>query len=382
MEKKNNSSLRKPVVAHVIYRLGVGGLENGLVNLINHMPGDRVRHVIICITDYTSFAKRIQGDRDVDIIAMHKKPGKDFGFYFRLWRVFLKLKPDIVHTRNLGALDAVVPALFAGVKLRVQGEHGRDMSDISGTRSKYLMLRKLLNPFVSRYIALSQDLQSWLTDVVGVSPRKISQIYNGVDCSRFNRTQPVPELLAQSQGEFVIGTVGRLQAEKNQALLLHAFARLLQLIPDQRQRVRLVLVGDGPDRQKLEQLLTQLDIHDRVILAGTTDNVAGYLAGFDLFALSSLIEGVSNTILEAMCMELAVVATDVGGNPELVVSGQTGTLVASDDSDAFAQAMLAYYNDQNLCKTHGQNAKHRVLTQFSMTAMVNNYLKIYEGNAS
>jgi len=367
-----------PLVAHVIYRLAVGGLENGLVNLINHMPADRARHVIICITDFTDFAHRIHR-KDVDIIAMHKKPGKDPRFYWRMWRLFRKLRPDILHTRNLGAIDIVVPAFLAGIKFRVQGEHGRDTSDIDGSNSKYLLFRRILNPFVSHYIALSQDLYHWLQSVVGVTAQKITQIYNGVDCARFNQAlTPAKEIQNfKQQGKYLIGTVGRLQAEKNQKLIISAFAQMIELNPALRSQVVLIIVGDGPDRQMLRALVEFHHLEDQVFMAGARNDVPNFLAGFDLFVLSSLIEGVSNTILEAMCMGLPVLATDVGGNRELLVDGETGTLVASEDSSAMANALLRYCQDKEWGKSQGERGKQRVLTQFTMAAMVENYLQVY-----
>jgi len=378
MRNNNHSGNARPLVVHVIYRLAVGGLENGLVNLINHMSPDRARHIIVCITDFTDFASRIK-QQDVEIIAMHKKPGKDLGFYWRMWRLLRRLRPDIVHTRNLGAIDIAFAAWLAGVKFRLQGEHGRDTSDIDGSNAKYLLYRRLLNPFVSHYIALSKDLRQWLEKVVGITSNKISQVYNGVDCGRFDQKIEMAADLRRhkQQGQYIVGTVGRLQPEKNQALLVKAFAEMLRLLPEQRQRALLVIVGDGPDRAMLQGLVKQLGIEAQVLMLGNRNDVPNVMAGFDLFVLSSLIEGVSNTILEAMCMGLPVVASDVGGNRELVVNGETGTLVPSNQVQAMAQALARYCGATLDGKAQGEKGKQRVLTQFTMAAMVENYLHVY-----
>ena len=371
------NNLRVPLVVHVIYRLAVGGLENGLVNLINHMPVRDMRHVIVCITDYTDFAQRIKRN-DVDVIAMHKKPGKDLGFYWRMWRLLRRLRPDIVHTRNLGAIDIALPAFFAGVKFRLQGEHGRDTSDLDGSNRKYLLLRRLVNPFISHYIALSKDLAQWLENTSGVSPNKVTQIYNGVDCSRFSTQLELSPILrsAVDRGAYILGSVGRLQGEKNQALLVKAFAECLRRDTSLADRLLLVIVGDGPDRSMLLDLIQKLEIESQV-LTGARDDVPNILTGFNLFVLPSLIEGVSNTILESMCMALPVIATDVGGNRELIVDNETGTLVASNDVSAMADAIDRYCRDPALGKARGEKGKQRVLTQFTMAAMVENYLKVY-----
>src|SRR3972149_3266439 len=115
-----------PLVAHVIHRLAVGGLENGLINLINHMPDGRYRHVIICLADTTDYSKRIWG-KDVPVIALHQRQGHDFAVHWRLLKLLLRLRRAIVHTRNLAALEFQTIATLAAVRGRVHGEHGRDM---------------------------------------------------------------------------------------------------------------------------------------------------------------------------------------------------------------------------------------------------------------
>ncbi len=126
---------RPPLVVHVIHSLSVGGLENGLVNLINHMSAQRFRHAIVCLTGYDDFALRIKRD-DVSLFALDKRPGKDLDLYRRCWRVFRELRPDIVHTRNLATLEMQIPARLAGVSARVHGEHGRGAEDPDGLNRK------------------------------------------------------------------------------------------------------------------------------------------------------------------------------------------------------------------------------------------------------
>src|SRR6266478_6770190 len=145
-----------PLIAHVIYGLKIGGVENGLVNLINHMPAERYRHAIVCITDYSDFRLRIRRS-DVECYALHKPPGKVPGFYVKVWRLLRRLRPRIVHTRNLATLMAQVPAMLAGAPIRIHGEHGRDMGDLDGSNVKYQRIRRLVRPCVHQYIALSKD---------------------------------------------------------------------------------------------------------------------------------------------------------------------------------------------------------------------------------
>ena len=359
-----------PLVVHIIYKLAVGGLENGLVNLINNMPVEKYRHIIICATDYTDFRDRITRD-DVEVYALHKKPGNDLGAYWRLWKLLRRLKPDIVHTRNLGTIEYSLPAKLAGVKYCVHGEHGRDLTDIDGTNQKYIKLRKFYNFFVSHFISVSKDLESWLIETVSIPTQKITQIYNGVNTQRFS----IKNRKNQSKN-IVIGTVGRLQAEKDQATLIKAFELLKK--ENTEKEINLHIIGDGPDREKLDVLVNKMDMTHAVIFHGKCDNIPVLMTELDVFVLPSLGEGISNTILEAMSCGLPVVATNVGGNPELVTENISGYLVPSNNPNEMAKAIQQYIDQPELLAKHGQAARERIENEFSMKAMVDNYVKVYD----
>lgn len=366
-----------PLVVHVVYRLGIGGLENGVVNLINHMPPSRYRHAIICATDHTDFIKRIHR-RDVAVYALNKQPGNDLHAQYRLWKLLRQLRPAIVHTRNIGTIEYVIPALLAGVARRVHGEHGRDMLDIDGRNKKYLLMRRLYAPFVSRFITMSRDLEQWLVEVVGIRRDKVTQLYNGVDLERFNNaTVYNRHQFGLNENDFVIGTVGRLQGEKDQATLIKAFS-LLQTERPSTGAIKLLIIGDGPEREKLERLAVERGMADRTLFLGPRDDVASMLGLLDLFVLPSLGEGISNTILEAMAAALPVVATNVGGNPELVDEGRTGLLVAAADERAMADAITVYIKSPELLLQHGAAGRKVVEERFSILAMVNRYMESYD----
>lgn len=371
---------RAPLVAHILYRLDIGGLENGLVNLINTIPVDRYRHAVISLTEYTDFRFRIRR-QDVEYYALHKRPGKDFGAYLRLWRLLRRLRPQIVHTRNLSALDCLLPAALAGVRCRIHGEHGRDIIDIDGSNWKYNMLRRAIRPLVHRYIPLSRDLENWLQRRIGVTPEKISRIYNGVDTRLFqpaSAREPLPDTNFAPPGTMVIGTVGRMQTVKDQLTLVRAFLHLLKTTPGAREKLRLALVGDGPLRAQAAAMLAAEDAGALAWLAGSRDDVPRLLRGLDVFVLPSLAEGISNTILEAMACGLPVVATRVGGNPELVIEGETGMLVPAADPAALAGALGNYLRDPSLARRHGRASRERVEREFSLHAMVQRYLAVYD----
>jgi sugar transferase (PEP-CTERM/EpsH1 system associated) len=375
------SRANAPLIVHVIHRFGVGGLENGVVNLINHMPEERYRHAIVCLQGYTDFRNRLTRE-NVAIHDMAKRDGHDPGVYWRLLRTFRQLQPAIVHTRNLSAMEAQTVAALAGVPGRVHGEHGRDTYDLHGQNRKYKLLRKTVRPFIGHYIAVSQDLQSWLVSSIGVKRSHISQIYNGVDSTRFRPAQTPRAQLGPpgffNEDSIVIGSVGRMAAVKDYPNLTHAFVRLLQLEPTLRERLRLLIVGEGESRDTCLRLLNQHGAGQLAWLPGERSDIPELMAAMDIFVLPSLGEGISNTILEAMATGLPVIATRVGGNPELVQEGVTGRLVPPADSEALAQALLEYVHDAKRRHAHGRAARDIIDRQFSIPAMVQGYLSVYD----
>ncbi|HRQ05460.1 MAG TPA: TIGR03088 family PEP-CTERM/XrtA system glycosyltransferase [Nitrosomonas halophila] len=370
-----------PLIAHIIYHLGVGGLENGLVNLINHMPEARYRHVIICLKGYSEFHKRLHR-KDIEIIALNKREGNDLRYYGRLFKLLRQLKPAIVHTRNLATIETQLVAVAAGVKARVHGEHGRDVFDLEGKNRKYNLLRKLIRPFVHRYIAVSKDLAGWLVETIQAPAARVHQIYNGVEQSRFHpdNIAPVeafPAGFFQDQ-PFVIGSVGRMAAVKDYPSLVQAFLLLRERVPDNGRRLRLVIIGEGVAKAQCIDMLHAAGAEHLAWLPGERDDIAQLMRAMHLFALPSLGEGISNTILEAMASGLPVVATRVGGNAELVREGETGWLVPPGNPAALADALYRYYQDEALTTRHGQRAREVVERQFSMRAMTNGYLAVYD----
>lgn len=369
-----------PLIAHILHRFDTGGLENGVVNLINHLPTDAFRHVVIALTEVTNFRHRLQRP-DVECLALHKPPGQGARIYPQVWRLLRHLQPAIVHTRNLAALEMQPAAWAAGVPARIHGEHGRDVEDLDGTSVRHQRIRRLYAPFVHRYVALSQDLAGYLTDRVGVRPARIAQIYNGVDADRFRPRQPSdtsPDGWPFAPGHFVVGTVGRMQTVKHQTLLARAFVRALALAPDLHPRLRLALVGDGPLRQACRQTLSDAGLSGLAWLPGERRDVPELVRALDAFVLPSLGEGISNTILEAMASGLPVVATAVGGNPELVSDGTTGRIVPSDDIEALAAALVALARDPQGAVAWGRAGLAYVERRFSLQAMVGAYQRLYE----
>lgn len=372
----------RPLVMHVIHHLVIGGMENGLVNVINHLPHDKYRHVVVCIEDYSDFSQRIQRS-DVEVFALRRSKVGVNGVRRAVYRLCRQLRPRIVHSRNQSGLDSLLPAWLARVPWRVHGEHGWEMSNLDGRQWKAALLRRMHAPLVHQYVAVSADLARFLVDRIGIDGGRISTICNGVDTDQFMPGSP-PQGLSMPR-KFLdrdvvrVGTVGRLQPVKDQATLIAAVAQLVDTRRDLRARIRLVLVGDGPLRNALQQQVHRSGIDDITWFAGASSKVSDWLRAMDLFVLPSLNEGISNTLLEAMATGIPVLATPVGGNVELLVDGQCGRLFAPGDVQALVDALASYLDNANMRRAHGGAARLRAEGVFGLRTMVNKYHALYEG---
>ena len=371
----------RPLVLHVMHRFDTGGLENGVVNLINHMPPQFYRHAVLALTEVTDFQRRIQRD-DVEVISLHKPPGHGVWQYAKLYQLFRQLRPHIVHSRNLAALEVQAPAWAAGVPVRIHGEHGRDIGDLDGSNITLQRVRRMYRPFVHHYTALSRDLAHYLNDKVRVPHGNITRACNGVDTERFRAAPTGPQAIAGSPFDpaqhWLVGTVGRMQAVKDQTMLAHAFVQALSMAPELKASMRLVMVGEGPLRTQAGAVLAAAGVDHLAWLPGVRSDVEDIMRGMHAFALPSLAEGISNTILEAMASGVPVVATAVGGNADLVTHGETGLITPAGDPQAMACQLVALARDPGRARRMGQAARQRAVTDFSMNAMVSTYQQVYD----
>lgn len=367
---------QRPLVVHLVYSLGVGGLETLLVECINRMPPEKYRHAVVCLTRYTEVADRIH-HADVDVIALDKPPGNGLGIHWRFFKLMRSLRPTIVHTYNLAAMEFCFTACCAGVPVRIHAEHGRDGADPLGRNRKHNLLRRALSACIDRYVPVSDDLDRWFLEVVGIAPAKLQLIRNGVDTWRYR--PPAHKTTATPWGEqhVVIGAVARIQDVKNHRALVEAFALLHQRLPEWRDRLRLSIVGDGPLLAQLKAQVQQARLDDVVWLPGSRSDIADVLHGFDIFVLPSLAEGTPVSLLEAMSCALPCVASRVGGIPEVIHDGVHGSLTAPEPA-AIAQALARYIEDPALAHRHGQAARERVEHQYSMAAMIDAYTRLYD----
>jgi sugar transferase (PEP-CTERM/EpsH1 system associated) len=353
-------------ICHIVLSLEPGGLENGVVNVINGLDPVEFRSSVCCLQRVGEFSGRLRSD--VAIASMGLRSGNDPWMPLRVSRLLRRGDVDIVHTRNAEAFFyGFLAGRLAGVPAVVHSEHGRVFPE----KPWRALAQRLLLRHVDAAFAVSEQLRSDLVSGLHVPADRFEVLYNGVDIQRFQR-EPAHRFRHDVARGLVIGSVGRLVAVKNYGLLLRAMARLPHA-----PSCRLILIGDGPERSALTQLATQLGLEDRVEFSGHREDVPHLLAELDIFVLPSLSEGLSNTLLEAMAAGLPVLASDVGGNRELIESERTGVLFPSGDDAALAAQLARLLGSAELRARLGNAAALRARSEFSMEAMLARYASLY-----
>ena len=353
-------------VCHVLLSLKPGGLENGVVNVVNGLDPADFRSSVCCLQQAGEFAARMRST--TEIVAMGLQPGNDWRLPLRLARLLRALRVDIVHTRNAEPFFyGIVAARLAGVPVVIHSEHGRTFPE----KPLRARVQRFLLSGANAAFSVSERLKQDLVRELGVSPARFEVIHNGVDIERF-RSAPGTGDRRLSAADVVIGSVGRLAPVKNYPLLLRAMARLPALPPS-----RLLLVGDGPEGPSLQALAAELGLADRVQFAGHRDDVAQALREMDVFVLPSTSEGMSNTLLEAMAAGVAAVASDAGGNGEIIVPEVSGLLFPSADVAALAAQLGRLISDPGLRGKLARAAATRVKVEFSIDAMIRRYEQLY-----
>jgi len=355
-----------PLIVHLIHRYAPGGMEVQLTERLHRMPEERYRHAIVSLAGIDrEFAKRLKR-QDVALYDLGKRPGFGLGAHVKLWRLLRTLRPAVLHSYNLSAMEYGVTALAAGVPVRINGAHGREAGDLHGERTRYRLLRRCLVPIYDCCYANSRAMEVWNRERVGVPAERSRFLPNGIDTDRF-----IPAAERSGAGA-VVGTVGRLDPVKDQATLIDALALLHQRVA----AVRLIIVGDGPCLRNLRQRAEQRGVAHLCSIVSRTD-VLPLLQQMTVFVLPSLAEGTPGAVLEAMACGLPIVASRVGGVPELIADGISGTLVDPGNAQAMATAIERYICTPPLARQHAWAAR-RAAEGRSMQVSTDAYLAMYD----
>ncbi len=361
-------------ILHLVAGLGIGGLERVVVNLLSALDRDKYDLAVCCLDDYMALANEVSR-MGTQILCLHRNgPGTDYGLFLQLSRLLRRHRVQILHTHNYSPYFFGVPAaLLAGTPHVVHTEHGRVFPD----RRALMAFNRLFAFKVDRVVAVSQALKQDLARYEKVPERKLKVISNGVPLRSVTSKEEMAakrQELGYGPNEILVGNVARLVPVKDHQCLLRAMNLVTSVLP----HARLIIVGDGPERSRLKRLAVDLSLGERVQFLGERRDVWDLMGIFDLFVLSSLSEGVSMTLLEAMVAAKPVVATHVGGNIELINNGCNGLLVPTDDPEALTAAILRLLQDRRLAQRMGQVARQEVERKYTLSRMARSYERVYD----
>ncbi len=361
-------------VLHVTFNMGIGGTEQVIRQLIEGMDSTQVQSEILCIDGHVGAMGEGMREAAVKIHTIARQPGFDRALVSGIRALLREGDFDIVHCHQYTPYFYGWLAAWGTPARVVFTEHGRFYPD--RYRYKALLINPLMALLTSAIVSISEATRDALIRYEFIPRKKIRVIYNGI--SPLHRDDRAVEQIRESLGipreAFVVGTVSRLDPVKNQTMMLRAFRRFSKRNPD----AWLLMVGDGPDRQKLEQLAIQLKIGDRSVFTGFVNKPAQHLAAMDIFLLSSHTEGTSMTLLEAMSMGIPPVVTKVGGNPEILTAKLSRNMVPTDDADAFSEAITALWSDEKLRTAQSTLVRDIFQNRFSNTIMVKSYMELYK----
>jgi sugar transferase (PEP-CTERM/EpsH1 system associated) len=362
-------------VLHVVEALGVGGgVENGIANLIAHLDATRFEHILCAVFHLGPQVERYPAER-VRLVCLGQRQRRLSIQVGPLARLIRELRPSIVHSRNWGALEAVFAARLARVPA-IHSEHGVEMDPAAEPRRR-AWLRRAAFSMAQGVFAVSDQLRGMLTARTGFPADQIGVIRNGVDTARFRPDASARARFRAGLGigedEFCIGCVGRLNRIKDYPTLLRAAA----LFAASGAPWRVLIAGSGAEEQPLRQMAAGIPaLAGRVSFLGTSNRIPDFLNAVDAYVLPSLCEGISNSLLEAMATGLPVIASETGGNPE-VVAAESGLLFPVGDAAALARHLELLYASPELRRRLAREALRRVAEHFSLDAMTEKYDELY-----
>jgi len=364
--------VRRIRVAHVINSMEVGGAQRQVVNLMRSLDPARFDQCLICLERKGALGEELERS-GFPVLALGKQGRVHPAMLWTLVRELRRWKPDVVHTSVFTAnLWGRLCAMVAGVPVRIAHEQ----STVSLEKWYRRALDWMLSWGTYRILAVSGDLRTRILAEERLPASRVEVLYNAVDCEALrsgSREEGKGPALPGRSG-WRVGLVGRLEYRKDHVTLVRAAARVVE----QRPEATFLLVGDGPDRGKIEEAIRTLGMERNVFLLGERQDVAWILGQLDVYVLCSITEGLSLSILEAMAVGAPVVATRVGGNAELLDEGRAGVLTPAGDVEALAEAILGLLKDPDRAQEMVRRAGERVTERFDVHAVARRLEGIYE----
>ena len=369
-----HDSVDRVRVMHLVHGFRPGGMEFGVLKIVNALAGSGVSSSI-CSTVASQGMKHLV-DPSVPIYEFDRREGNDPRVVWWLYRLLRRERPDILHTHAWGTLyEGLIAGRLAGVPAIVHGEHGTLQLSPRQVKAQRWGWQR-----ADHVLSVSSRLAERMSNNVGIPLDRVHVIRNGVNLTRFGGERSAGArhaLGAPCERTVIIAAVGRLVDVKDHATLIDA----IDMLQARGHRVLGVIAGDGPLRDELQRRIDELHLQGAVRLLGHRSDVEAIFAGADVFVQSSKSEGMSNTILESMASGLPVVATHVGGADEMVVDGETGILAPPSNPDLLAGALERLVMDEPLRRAMGNAGRSRAHREFSLERMIENYETFYRGLA-
>ncbi len=361
-------------IAHVTFDMQIGGAERVILNLVENTDIDRFDITILCIENHLGELGTQLKEKGIKIITFGRNPGFDFKLLKKIRGYIRQNKIEILHCHQYTPYTYGVLASFLLPCDVIFTEHGRFYPDVR--KFKRVMINPLLEKITKRITAISSATVSALIKYENFSSQKIDLVYNGLEDSKYNisASRNIKKEFDIPEDVYIIGTVARLDPIKNQKMMFHALKSIKEKIPE----IKLLVIGDGPERKSLENLVIELQLQENVVFTGFRNDVHLFYQIMDIFLLTSFSEGTAMTLIEAMASSLPCIVTDVGGNPEVVINNETGIVIPSDRHDLLTTTVCELLWDTAKIKKMGQAGRQRFEQNFTIEKMVDAYQKLYE----
>jgi len=367
-----NTPNKKINLMHVVLSLEVGGLEKLVVESALGIDKDLYNVEVCCFDTLGSFSATLLSHGIKVTLLQRNQHRYDYFFPLKLRSFLIKKKVHILHIHSGTFFLSVQAGFLARTPVMVYTDHGRQLVE---TKIEILMDR-FSGIFADKIIAVSKELENYLVDMIKLPAKKTTTIINGINTEKYSVRMKPADLMKEfgiAQKFMVIGTVGRLAEVKDQTSLIEAFSIVHKEIPNS----ILMLVGDGPMRKELSNKITELKLNDYIKITGNRNDVPQILNLFDIFVLSSLSEGTSVALLEAMSSGIAPIVTDVGGNPSIVDNNVNGNIVKPKEVFIMADTMIELLKDDKKRRNYGTRASIKINTHYSIRSMLNQYTELY-----
>jgi len=355
-------------IVFVVNSLEIGGMEKMVVTLAKYLNRNKFYPIVYCLEKKGEFAYELEENN----IELRLVKNKRFLTAFILARVFKNDQVDIVHSQSGVYRDATLGARLAKIPIIIHTDHGKFYPDSKWTRFNHW----LFSHFRDKVICVCDELMDFMKERVGLNHKKVIRIYNGIEVEKYKRGVDIlhkKKKLGIEPHRKIVGVIARLVPVKNHLMLLHALKIVKRYFDD----VLLLIIGDGPLLKKLKEEVGRLHLERNVIFLGKRKDVEELLFLIDVVCLPSQAEGLSVTLMEAMASGRAVVATEVGGNSELIINGRNGFLIPPSNAKVMAERIVSLLENEALRRRIGEEAKRRINEIFNVSMMVKNYEKLY-----